>query len=115
MSNSDNNILLTIITYIHMSIWTIMVYVAIYHPEFSILYVLPIWYLTYVIFDACIFDVFENNLGKQPEESNPLHRFGTQLFNFSYEKPTEPLGLIVFGFIIGVYSLKLQKLQSSNN
>lgn len=115
MSNSDNNTLLTIVTYIHMLLWSVMVYVAIYYPEFSILYVLPIWYLTYVVFDACIFDVFENTLGKKPEESNPLHQFGTQLFPFSYEKPTNPIGLIVFGFIVGVYSLKLQKLQSNNS
>jgi hypothetical protein len=110
MPYSDKNILLTFITYIHMFVWIIMIYVTLYYPKFSILYLLPIWYLTYVILDECIFDILENNLGKKPEETNPLHRFSINLFNFSYEKPITPLGLIVLGFIIGVYSLKLQKL-----
>ena len=110
MSYLDKNILLTITQLIHMSVWTIMIYVTFYHPEFTILYVLPIWYLTYAVFDECIFDIFEINLGRNPKDSNLLHQYGAQLFTFSYHDPLEPRGLLILGFIIGVYSLKFQKI-----
>ena len=83
MSYLDKNILLTITQLIHMSVWTIMIYVTFYHPEFTILYVLPIWYLTYAIFDECIFDMFEINLGRNRYDSNKLHQYGVKLFPFS--------------------------------
>jgi hypothetical protein len=110
MSYLDKNILLTITELIHMSVWIIMVYVAFYYPEFSILYVLPIWYLTYAIFDECILSIYEINLGRNPNYSNPLYEYAGKLFRFSYHNPFDPRGLLVLGFIIGVYSLKYQKI-----
>jgi hypothetical protein len=49
MSYLDKNILLTITQLIHMSVWTIMIYVTFYHPEFNILYVLFPSYMLKII------------------------------------------------------------------
>ena len=52
MEDSSKNILLNIIGVIHILVWFIVLYTSLYHPEFNILYVLPIWYLTYVIYNT---------------------------------------------------------------
>ena len=100
------NKLLDVIQIMHGCVWLFMMHISIYYPEFNILYLLPIWYLTYVLSDKCILDMLENNMGKKSEDVNQIYKYTNNLFRFSYLNMLSPNGMMILGFIISVYSLK---------
>jgi hypothetical protein len=108
------NIILGISQGLHIFIYGLMLYLAYIYPEIVLLYYIPIWYLTYIIYDDCILNMYENTLGKKDNENNPVHEWiKKNLFTSSYISPILPFGGLLITCIICVYSLKLKKL--SNN
>jgi hypothetical protein len=104
--------LLNLITIIHVLIWSFIVYggfISIKYAEFNIYYFIPLTYMSYLFFDTCLFDIIENNLGKNPEDSNKVYEYLTSIFKYSFKDPLAPQGLLVLGFIIGVTIIKNSK------
>jgi hypothetical protein len=76
-----------------------------------ILYFIPIWYLTYILYDDCILNIFENTQGKNEDETNIVYEWiKKHLFKFSYIHPLEPYGVLIITYIFSVYSLKLSEI-----
>ena len=108
------NIVLGVSQSLHIFLYGFMFYLAYIYPEIVILYYIPIWYLTYIIFDDCLLNIYENTIGKNEHENNPVHEWMKKnLFTFSYISPILPFGGLIITCIICVYSIKLRKL--SNN
>ena len=104
-----SNLLLHILEFFHFCLYGIVVLITIYYPKFAIFIGLPIWYLTYILFDACILNFVEYNFGKNSGDSNMFYIFTeTQFFTSSYISPLTPYGMIIISFIVGVYSLQLK-------
>jgi hypothetical protein len=108
--------LLDLITIIHVSMWFFIIFggfISVKYTEFNIYYFIPLIYMSYLFFDVCLFDALENNLGKNPEDSNIVYQYLTNMFKYSFKysfkDPIAPQGLLVLGFIIGVTIIKNSK------
>ena len=108
-----------IIMLLHFIVWFTVIFGAMFSStlaKFNIFYLYPATYLSYVVFNACILNVFESNLSgdkefnivkeKIPNFNVSLYEFTTGLFNNCAQNPASPMGMIIVGFIVSLYSLK---------
>jgi len=111
-------ILLQLMLFLHAITWLVVQFGALFHPtiaKFNILYLFPIIYLSYVIFNDCILNGFEEKLVGKKDVVNPykidtytdkIYEFNKNLFKYSYQNPLTAQGMLLIGFIISLYSLK---------
>lgn len=109
----DNHLLRNLIVLLHFIIWSFVLFgsiISIEYAEFNVLYLIPIIYLSYVVFNDCLLNNVEYNVANNLDSITlDLYNFNNSLFHFSYQKPLSSQGMLILGFIIGIYILKYNK------
>jgi hypothetical protein len=104
----NKDTILYILTIIHIITWLSLIYGIIYtDTEFHILYTIPIFYLSYILFNECVLDKVEDLFGKDPNKAVIVYDYiARYVFNFSFQNPLSAQGMLILGLIIGTYILK---------
>jgi len=116
----NNYILFYFLLIIHLLIWLFVLFsgfVSVDYAKINILYVIPIIYLSYIVFDDCLLNKFEfnmvNTIGEIP--TLDIYNFNKSLFNYSFKNPLSAHGMLILGFIIGVYTIAYKKSQITHS
>ena len=110
-----NDILLYLIMFIHLFIWLFVMFggmISIDYAEFNIIYFIPIIYLSYILFNDCVLNKLEFNMADNLDTLD-LYNFNKSVFKHSFQNPLSAHGMLILGFIIGVYTLEYHKTNHS--
>ena len=107
----SNDILFYFIMLLHLFIWLFVLFsglISIEYAKINILYVIPVIYLSYIIFNDCLLNKFEFNMinsdGNIP--TLDVYNMNKRLFQNSFQNPLSAHGMLILGFIVGVYTIE---------